>query len=121
MTPSIPAVVAEFNTVIEEVQVLLSIARSSLLQRDACTRLQAQSQILTTEKARAVEDANEDLANLLLGCQCVNTSLLAELNMWLLLKEERPDEAWDQLILAQDGAIDATRAHVGFAHLSHQN
>ena len=41
--------------------------------------------------------------------------------MWLLLKEERPNEAWDQLILAQDSAIAATRAHYGFAHLSRHN
>jgi hypothetical protein len=121
MTPSLPDSVAVFNAVVKEVEFLLSIARSSSLQREACERLKLQAQILAAEKAKAVAEGNEDFANLLLGCECVNTSMLAELNMWLLLKEEKPEEAWDQLVLAQNGAIDATRAHAGFAHLTHQN
>ncbi len=121
MTPSLPEAVLAFNSMVKEVEVLLSIARSGELQREACETLDAQAKKLANEKAKAITAQDEDLANLLLGCQCVNTSLLAELRMWLLLKDEKPDEAWDQLVIAQDGAIDATRAHPGFLHLSLQN
>ena len=121
MTTTLPKVVSDFNSIVKEIEVLLSIARSSSLQREACVTLEAESRLLASEKAKAVEQSDEDLANLLLGCQCVNASLLAELRMWLLIKDERPDDAWDQLILAQDSAIDATRAHAGFSHLIHQN
>lgn len=121
MTPNLPETVAAFNSLVKEVEVLLSIARSGELQREACRTLDAQSEKLANEKAKAIATRDEDLANLLLGCQCVNTSLLAELRMYLLLKEEKSDEAWDQLILAQDGAIDAIRAHPRFAQLVHQN
>jgi len=40
--------------------------------------------------------------------------------MWILLKEEKPDEAWDKLVSAQMAAADAVRAHMGFAHLETQ-
>lgn len=36
--------------------------------------------------------------------------------MWILLKQDKPDEAWERLVAAQMGCIDATRAHRGFAH-----
>jgi hypothetical protein len=121
MTPNLPEAVAAFNAMVKEVEVLLSIARSGELQREACKTLDAQAEKLANEKAKAIAARDEDLANLLLGCQSVNTSLLAELRMYLLLKEEKPDDAWDQLVLAQDGAIDATRAHPGFAHLVQQS
>lgn len=121
MTLNPPKPVMAFNAMVKEVEVLLSIARSSMLQREACKTLGTQAEKLANEKAKAIAAGDEDLSNLLLGCQCVNRSLLAELRMYLLLKEEQPDDAWDQLILAQDSAIDATRAHPGFSHLVQQN
>jgi hypothetical protein len=75
---------------------------------------------LRDEKRAAVAAQNEDLANLLLGYQCVATCLHAEITMWLLLKSEKPDEAWDSLVSAQMAAADAARAHPGFHHVTHQ-
>ena len=121
MTANLSEVVIDFNLVVEEVEVLLSIVRSSTLQRAACQILDAQATKLAAEKSKAIGAKDEHLANLLLGCQCVNTSLLAELRMWLLLKAEKPDEAWGQLIQAQDSGVDAARAHPGFSHLSGHN
>lgn len=121
MTQKLPKAALAFNSMVKEVEVLLSIARSGELQREACKTLDSQAKKLAAEKAKAIAARDEPLANLLLGCQCVNNSLLAELRMYVLLKEEKPDEAWDQLVLAQDGAIDATRAHPGFSHLVHRN
>lgn len=120
MATALPDSVARFNEVIKEAEILVSIARDSELQRNACNTLQAQAETLANEKSKAVSDQDENLANLLLGCECVNSSILAELNMWLLLKQERPDEAWDQLVIAQDAALAAIRAHDGFSHLIRQ-
>lgn len=53
-----------------------------------------------------------------MGCECVTLALIAELKMWLLLKEENPDDAWDELINAQMAYVDAVRAHSGFNHLT---
>ena len=120
-TQVLPEAVVRFNTVIKEAEVLLSIARATELQQAACNVLEDQATDLAQQKAIAVSNAAENLANLLLGCECVNTCILAELRMWILLKQEQPDEAWDQLILAQDCALAAARAHAGFGHLSMQN
>jgi hypothetical protein len=120
MTPNLPNSAAAFNSMVKEVAVLLSIARSGALQREACETLYAQSGQLANEKAKAIAAQDEDLANLLLGHQCANRSLLAELRMYLLLKEEKPDDAWEQLILAQESATDAARAHPDLAHFVHQ-
>ena len=38
--------------------------------------------------------------------------------MWLLLKEEKAENAWNELINAQDSLQAAVRAHRGFSHLS---
>jgi hypothetical protein len=76
---------------------------------------------IASEKAAAVGSSDEDYANLLLGCECVARSLFAELQMWLLLKQEDPDAAWDQLIEAQGQALWAVRAHEGFKHLEHHH
>ena len=45
------------------------------------------------------------------------TFLRSEIRMWLLLKDEKPDEAWEELINAQTAAVAAARAHNAFSHL----
>jgi hypothetical protein len=80
----------------------------------------AQSNNLLTEckqqKAAAVTAGDEDFANLLLGFECAARCLRSEIEMWLLLKEEKPDEAWDKLVSAQNAAGAAVRAHRGFGN-----
>lgn len=110
-----------FNDQIKEAEVFLSIARDSTLQRQAVEKLQVLATSVAAEKDGAIKNSNEDYANLLLGCECVAAALIAELRMWLLLKEGKPDAAWDELINAQMVSIDAIRAHPGFAHLSEHN
>lgn len=121
MNRALPAFVATFNELVQESENLLSIARDSNLQREACSLLEDAIQRVLAEKTDAISRHDEDYANLLLGCESVATALLAELKMWLLLKEERPDEAWNHLVAAQMSSIDAARAHEGFRHLEHHN
>ena len=110
-------IVLDFNRTVKEAEVFVSIARDSELQRAACVKLECALAAVSAEKKRAIEQSEEDYANLLLGCQCVATALIAEIKMWLLLKEEMPDEAWDQLVTAQMASVDAVRAHDGFRHV----
>jgi hypothetical protein len=106
-----------FNERIKEVEVFLSIVRASELQEAACKKLGELLKEIAAEKVMAIKDKNEDYANLLLGCECVAHALIAELRMWLLLKEEKPDAAWDQLVDAQMSSVSASQAHDGFLHL----
>jgi hypothetical protein len=41
--------------------------------------------------------------------------------MWLRLKQDDPDAAWDQLVDAQGQTILAVRAHEGFRNLEHRH
>lgn len=106
-----------FNEKVKEAEVFLSIARASELQEAACKKLEELLKELALEKDVAIKNKSEDYANLLLGCECVAHALIAELRMWLLLKEEKPDAAWDQLVDAQMSSASAARAHDGFRHL----
>lgn len=121
MNRSLPAFVAEFNELVKESENMLSITRDSELQRAACSVLEDALRRTHIEKQKAIASCDEDYANLLLGCESVAHALLAELNMWLLLKEEKPDEAWNHLVAAQMASVDAARAHDGFRHLEHHH
>ena len=121
MSNELPVFISSFNEKIKEAEVFLSIVRACELQAEACTKLEKLLEEVAAEKDKAIKSNNEDYANLLLGCECVTHALIAELRMWLFLKEEKPDSAWDQLIDAQMSSISAARAHDGFRHLVEHN
>ena len=118
MTDNLPPLLTEFNEAVKETGVFLSITRASELQQDALEALERLSPKIAEEKARAVKDKNEDYANMLLGCECVAAALIAELKMWILLKQEEPEAAWDQLVSAQNASLAAARAHDSFSHVA---
>ncbi len=117
MTDKLPRFVEDFNAAVKGAEVFLCIARDSGLQREACAELEELLEQVALEKAKAISEANEDYANLLLGCEFVSEALAAELQMWLALKSDDPDKAWDQLISAQYLSTLAARAHDRFRHL----
>ena len=107
-----------FNAAIDQAEVHLWITRDSDLQRD-CIRTIAGLQTQAADlKKQAAEAQDESVANLLLGYESVFTALAAEVDMYLLLKSERPDSAWDSLVSAQMAIADALRAHSAFSHLT---
>jgi hypothetical protein len=120
MSELTPERIAAFNAVIEDCENFTYITRDSELQKDACARLQELMATAASMKSDAVAAGDEDSVNLLLDFECVAKCIHAELSMWLLLKEQRPDEAWDNLVTAQLCAVAAARAHRGFAHLEQQ-
>lgn len=110
--------IANFNAVVESIEILLSPARDSTLQNNAMQEIISRLDEVSSWKREAVKEGNEDEANSYLGMECVGKSLEAELDMWLLLKADKPEQAWDRLIDAQQAARNATRAHPGFEHLA---
>ena len=121
MTVKRPPFVEEFNQVVQKSENFLCITRCSALQRQALENLKSTEAMIETAKGEAIADNDEDLANLLLGFQCVVVALSNELEMWLLLKDEEPDAAWDKLVAAQMSSVDAARAHSDFSHLTRNN
>jgi len=110
-------VVGEVNAAINGVLAALHITHASELQHAALADLDALHERLEVETQSAIANQDEARANLMLGFKCVISSLGSEIQMWLLLKSEEPEAAWDCLIEAQNAALSAGRAHPGFAHL----
>src|SRR5271157_4933770 len=101
MSDPVPAFVTEFNKIVEECATFRYITRDSGLQKEARAKLRDLCVKIEAEKESARTSGDEDYANLLLGCECAAEALTSEINMWLLLKEGRPDQAWDALVAAQ--------------------
>lgn len=108
--------IQKINKAIRECESLLFITRCSDLQRRALDSIRRESEAVTKAKAAAIKEEDEEYANALLGLQCVIAALTLELRMYLALKDEDPDEAWDHLVGAQNALAAATRAHEGFQH-----
>jgi hypothetical protein len=109
-------VVDHFNKGIEEAENFLCLARSSRLQLEQCLALDVLLYNATRIKHKAVRRGEEDNANLFLGFECAIGAVRSELMMWILLKRDMPNEAWNRLVASQMACLDATRAHMGFAH-----
>lgn len=107
-----------FNEMIDESAGLLFCTRDSDLQRNAIAGLKQDHGSILAEKDAAVSSQDEKFANVLLGCECLVSAFIAELSMWVLLKEGQPDKAWDQLVEAQTAISGAIRSDDGFAHLA---
>src|SRR5271165_2115053 len=105
------------NALFKECSVYISPARDSELQKEVIQKIGAFALHNATVKAAAVEAADEDFANICLGIESVSTALRAEISMWVLLKQDKPDAAWDELVTAQIAVADAIRAHESFKQL----
>lgn len=108
-------VVDYFNAGIKEAEVFLCLARSSKLQLAQCATLDLLSYNATRIKHEVTQRGDENGANLFLGFECAIGAVRSELMMWILLKRDMPNEAWDRMVAAQMGCLGATRAHSGFA------
>lgn len=62
-------------------------------------------------KKKLISDKNEDGANLMLSCECFLDALIAEITMWLQLKNEDPNSAWNSLVTAQQNVLASIHAH----------
>jgi hypothetical protein len=79
---------------------------------DECRqRLQINITKVQDLKQEAIDAAEEDAANALLGIDCLFRAIFNELTMWIALKDDRPDSAWNALVQAQAWLRSALRAH----------
>jgi hypothetical protein len=108
------------NAAIKDAENYGVLTRDSGLQKEEILRLGQLVSDCGARKVEAIAAKDEDFANLLLGFECVVQCLSKKLEMWITLKEEKPDVAWDNLVAAQMAASAAARAHIGFSHLIHQ-
>ena len=112
------SVIKRFDECVKEAEALRTIARATELQAEAVESLKELYSSLTAKKAEFVDSQDEDSANIVLGFQCATQSLALELEMYILLKIDRPGDAWDTLVAAQEASLAAMRAHDRFAYIA---
>ncbi|HEY1605658.1 MAG TPA: hypothetical protein VGF77_08665 [Allosphingosinicella sp.] len=110
-------IAAAYNALLEDIEPLLFIVRDSGLQRAGIEALEAFVSRADQARIRAILEANEEHANLFLGFRSAARSLVNEMKMYLLLKQDDPEGAWSALIDAQELLGAASRAHQGFDYL----
>ena len=110
-----------FNEIIKSCEAYLFITRDSNLQKEAIISLSDLRKQVLAIKYKVIKNKDERFANILLGYECVVQSMISELQMWIDLKLDEPDKAWDSLILAQNSNVAAIRSDDGFGHLAQRS
>src|SRR5438876_1213805 len=80
-----------------------------VLQTEHQHRVHELMQRLERYRQEAITAQGEEAANAAFVALCIVEGLLNHLQLWLLLKAGRMEEAWDQLVEAQDSVLIALR------------
>jgi hypothetical protein len=85
--------------------------RDAALQHEACEDLRVLRNKIVKLKAKVAGENAVDDANKLACMQCLLECVINFLQSWILLKQDRPNEAWESLISAQSAMSLCLRAH----------
>jgi hypothetical protein len=99
-----------FNDLADMSRPLLHLARSSRLQREAAAAADAMLERIHTARLAAILSEDEVVAGRMLAFSCLARALASELRVYLLLKSDEPEQAWNMLITAQENVDGAMRA-----------
>ena len=108
----------EFSEAANDFQKFCFMTRAKELQLEACTALEALRLQAGKIKQGVINSQDEDAANAMLSFEEMIDALLNELRMWIALKEEDADAAWNYLVSAQYAARTAMQAHSVANHLN---
>lgn len=86
------------------------ITRGEELQRDCIRELTLLKEEVAEIKQKTIKTKDEDSANTLLSLECLIQAFISELNMWVSLKNDDPNSAWDFFVYAQQHARASFRA-----------
>jgi hypothetical protein len=114
---TIDEAIARFNSVAHHVQTLTFLPRDRELQVKALEAATTLLKEMALTKATCIAEEDEDLANRLLSMELALSSVASELEMYIDIKNDVPERAWDDLIDAQAYAAAAMRAHQSASHL----
>lgn len=114
-------IVDAYNLAIKKALPLNFLVHDSSLQQEQCETLEILKNQIKSYKYQAIESNDEEEANLLFHLQCVINSLISVFKMWIELKQQNYDLAWNKLIDAQDYisvALRASNKHRGINEFS---
>jgi hypothetical protein len=99
-----------FNGALAEGSNLGFMARDTNLQAEQIACLRGIANEAEALKNIRIGAQDEEGANALLAIQCLADCQIEEMQMWLKLKADQPEEAWAHLVLAQEALGAAYRA-----------
>ena len=97
-----PQLAARFQKMADEAQTMTFMPRAVELQQGAVAGVDEFLESLTAHKASAIAARDEESANTILAMELSVRTVREELEVWIALKENRPEDAWNHLISAQD-------------------
>jgi len=102
----------KFNkAMIEEIGRFLYLVRDKHYQKEAIDKLIKLRQQAVNLKEKMINESDEENANILLSVENIAEAIINELKMWIALKEDKVNEAWDYLVDAQSAIRTALQAH----------
>lgn len=101
----------ELNIAIEDCRRFCFMSRAREFQLEKCNILQSFKETASSLKENAISENDEDSANAALSLEDTIDSTINELKMWIALKDDNPNLAWQYLIQAEAALRQATQAH----------
>ena len=111
MNKEVESFLKEFIEVIRECEKFCFMSRGKEFQQEAAKKLTTFKQKVTSLKEQMRKVKDEDSANTMLSLENLIDAMINELMMWIALKEDNPNKAWDFLINAQSAVRTAAQAH----------
>ena len=102
---------AELKVAIDDCSRFCYATRDRESQIEAVERLETLKAKANVLKAEAITAEDEDSANQLLSLENMVQGLVSELQMWVDLKDDNPNAAWNALMNAQSSIRTAMQAH----------
>lgn len=106
-----PEFIHRFTKAVEDIAPARYFVRAKQHQKASIKKLVDLQESAGEVKQELVSKGNTRDANLILSIECMTGGLIGELEMIVALKENRPNDAWDHLLAAQNSAEAAARAH----------
>ncbi len=117
MNEHIQKFLIEFSETANELQKFCFMTRAKELQLEACDILEELKEKADELKREVISHRDEDSANAMLSIEEMIIALMSELRMWIALKDDDADSAWNHLVSAQYSARTAMQAHSVANHL----
>ena len=111
MNKEVDSFLKEFKEVIRECGKFCFISRGKEFQIEAITKLTKLKQEAASLRERMIRFMDEESANAMLSLESLINAMINELEMWIALKEDNPNKAFDSLINAQSAVRTSAQAH----------
>ena len=111
MNKEVESFLKEFIEVIRECERFCFMSRGKEFQQEAVKKLTTFKQKVTSLKEQMIKVKDEDSANTMLSLENLIDAMINELEMWIALKEDDPNKAWDFLISAQSAVRASAQSH----------